>query len=690
MSEFCVLKENKMFMICDSAGNIKEAKDTKHGIYYNDTRMVSYYELGFGEFEMKMLDASYAKNYQHVQFYTNNSYESENGIEVPQNAIDIKKERCINDAFIEKVTITNNNKLPVQLTLYLDIKLDFEDIFEIRGDVEKPKRNVVHNKVKNGYEFHYKGLDGKTQTTYVVFNGLPFVEVNGRYFFEISLEPKASEQVQIAVGPEQIQNVKFDCQIEKLQSKYKEWKEENTVIQTDNEAVNSILEQSIGDLRLLLMENDGNKFYAAGIPWFVTLFGRDSILASLYSLAFNPDIAKSTLRLLSYYQGKEVNVKREEQPGKIIHELRLSELPNIGIVPFGEYYGSIDSTLLYLILAESHFNWTGDVEFIKEIEYSLRVAIKWIDTYGDMDKDGYLEYVRSTESGLINQGWKDSRDCLVFKDGIAAQAPIALCEVQGYIYHAKKHISRIFKVLGDEELSEKLYNQAEKLKEKFNKEFWMEEESFFALALDKDKRQIDSTTSNVGQCLFSGIINEEKIDLVTEKLMSEEMFSGWGIRTLSTDNAAYNPISYHNGSVWPHDTSLIAFGLGAVEKSEECLKIAQGIFEAAKHFNNRLPELFCGFSKKERDIPVSYPVSCKPQAWAAASPLLLMQSVLGIYPDAYNNRVCIKPRLNNDITIKKVTVKNLRVGDSIIDIKIDGSDFEVLNVQGTIKIVDYR
>lgn len=452
-----------------------------------------------------------------------------------------------------------------------------------------------------------------------------------------------------------------------LAQQYHDWRGTATQIRTSNAIFNAVLQQSLNDLRTLWNADDAGGSLAAGTPWFDTLFGRDSVIASLQMLAFNPAIARQTVRTLAAMQGKEMNEWRDEEPGKILHEVRHGEMARMGEVPFEGYYGSIDSTPLFLLLLAEYWAWTADNQLVRELMPSIRAALDWVGSYGDRDGDGYLEYKRRSEKGLLNQGWKDSGDAIVRRNGGLAQQPLALVEVQAYLYAALHGLAPIMAANRNPRLSAQLAKQAETLKTLVNKDFWMDE-GFYALALDGHKRQVDSITSNPGHLLFAGIVPPRRAALVSGRLLAPDLFSGWGIRTLSTDSPRFNPLGYHLGTVWPHDNSITAMGFKKYGREIELLELATALFDAACAFEYyRLPELFCGASRSVHNSPVPYPIACRPQAWAAGTIPFLLQATLGLCPDANQNELFIvRPNLPH--WLDEVHVNNLRVGKSTVEL----------------------
>jgi glycogen debranching enzyme len=445
------------------------------------------------------------------------------------------------------------------------------------------------------------------------------------------------------------------------------------------------------DLHMLKTSLLGDEFFAAGLPWFATLFGRDCLVTSLQTLAHGSHIAADTLRLLATYQGNQVNEWRDEQPGKILHELRLGELARVGKIPHTPYYGTIDATPLFLVLISRHASWTGDLSLFQELRSHVERALEWIDRYGDAAGDGYLSYLSNTKEGLINQGWKDSGDAIVTADGRFAQPPVALVEAQGYVYDAKMSIAALYDRVGERERAATLRKEATQLKARFNQDFWLEAEGFYALALESGKRPCRVISSNPGHALWSGIVDLDRAGRVVDRLMKPDLFNGWGIRTLSTRERRYNPMGYHLGTVWPHENSLIAAGCRRYGFDEAASRIFVGLLEAAIEFEDyRLPELFTGFAREEYGIPVRYPVACHPQAWAAGSVPFLVETSLGLVPDGFENRLrVVQPDLPDFIRL--VEIRRLQIGKGSVDLRFrrrsdESLDVEVLHVTGSVAV----
>ena len=469
----------------------------------------------------------------------------------------------------------------------------------------------------------------------------------------------------------------FDKAVNYMRLSYWNWDKQSTEFATDNEDFDHMLRRSKSDLRVLSEPVAEGYFPSAGIPWYACPFGRDSIITSLQTLAFNPLIAVGTLHTLARYQGEREDPSREEQPGKILHELRTGEMARLGLVPHTPYYGSVDATPLFIYLFAEVMRWLNDDALYRSLLPNVMRALAWIDTYSDMDGDGFVEYVGSTlRGGIRNQVWKDSGDSIQFPDGTLAETPVAAVEVQAYVYAAKKGLSELFRRKGEQlELADRLAREAETLRTRFNETFWMPDLGFFTQGLDSHKRPVPTISSNPSHCLWCGIVDDEKARLTVERMLQPDMVSGWGIRTISDATPSYNPMSYHNGSIWPHDNSLAVAGFKRYGYHDETNKIVTQIAEAAQYFRYyRLPELYCGFTRDTvyNAGPSEYPVSCSPQAWAAAAPILMLQSMLGLQADAAAGYVRLSPRLPEWLTT--VRISNLRVGDQRVDLAIDKHD----------------
>jgi glycogen debranching enzyme len=512
--------------------------------------------------------------------------------------------------------------------------------------------------------------------------------------YEITMFPKACDFINIAVAFEVGNNkpeiLDYDDAYHLLLKYLGKMKENISEIFTSNEQFNEWLYRSKSDMAIMISETEHGLYPYAGVPWYSTPFGRDGIITAWECLWVNPDLTKGVLKYLADTQAKNFNDFQDAEPGKIFHEKRDGEMAELGEIPFKLYYGTIDATPLFIGLAGAYYERTGDLGTIRQIWPNIEAALEWIDKYGDLDGDGFVEYQKKSEKGLINQGWKDSHDSIFHEDGSMAKGPIALCEVQGYVYDAKMKAAMLAHELDKFEQAESLYKQAQELKEKFIKAFWSKEKNTFVIALDGEKRQCNVNSSNAGHCLFSGIVSEKDSEKIASTLLNEKMYSGWGIRTIAMDESLYNPMSYHNGSIWPHDNAMIAYGLSLYGHKEEVHKIIEAMFDVTTFVDaQRLPELFCGFEKRKNEGPTAYPVACSPQAWAVASVYMLLQACLGIKIEAKKNTIYFYNPTLPDF-LDEITITNLRVNGSSVVLqirKILGEiNIQVLHRVGDVKV----
>jgi glycogen debranching enzyme len=699
-SKTLAVKEGETFLYSDLEGNLDHGGDYGLGLYSKDTRFLSHFRMTVSGRDPVLLSSSSERAYMSYVDLTNPDLYEGDVLTVPQQTLNIRRIRAINGRLFERVRVKNYNAFAVSIDLEFVFGADFADIFEVRGMLQEQHAPPEDPALVDGrVEFGVDGLDRVRRITRVAFGAQPdSLTTSGRLvtaIFRVHLGPYQTKLVGMTIEPVigdvEPPGADFDVAVHELRRSYEEWERESTQIVTDNELFNQLLDRSLRDLRALYTQTGGGNVLAAGIPWYVTVFGRDALIASHQLLMVNPRPAREALELLAAHQGTEVNDWRDEQPGKILHEVRQGELAGAGVVPHTPYFGSVDSTPWFVLLYAQHLRWTGDLAFAEHLLPAVESALTWIDRYGDLDGDGFVEYLSRSPRGIRNQGWKDSHDSMVHADGRIAEPPIALSEVQGYVYLAKTRMADVYRVLGRIEDSHRLQDQADLLKLRFNEAFWMEDEKYFAAALDADKRQIRTVMSNPGHGLYCDIVDEEKAVALAKRLLAPDMFSGWGIRTMSKAAAAYNPMSYHNGSVWPHDNALIAAGLKRYGFARSTNRVATALFDAAIQADYlRLPELFCGFTRRTPNRPVSYPVACSPQAWAAGSPFLMLQALLGISARAHENLLTVnKPHLPT--WLNTVEVRNLAVGDSRISLvfRREGeiTSFSLLSREGDLRVV---
>lgn len=729
-----VLKHGNLYLLSDPFGDIHP--DSRGlGLYDLDTRVLSCAVLRINGVRPTLLRAQSAASHVATIQLTNPELRRDPGIKqaveeaTARRAISVMRRRWIAGGLAERIEVTNYSSSRQEVRLDLELDADAADIFEVRGRIRPRRGAFLPTQVTDEQvTFAYEGLDGLIRRTVVSCSPGEIVasehkagdgaggEGSVRITWTVDIEPGGRQsvfwQVATALAPGESDARPAEATPARLarsvtagakdgigepaaaDAEYGSWTERCAQIRSDGELLDLAVNRSIADLRLL--RNDGpmhgEHYVAAGIPWFTTLFGRDSIITSLEILPFMPDVARETLKVLADWQATEVDPERDMEPGKILHELRVGELARTGELPHRPYYGSVDATPLWLVLLEETYRWTGDLDFVRSLWPNALAALNWIDAYGDRDGDGFVEYERGAAWGLLNQGWKDSGDAIRHVDGELGLAPIALVEVQGYVYDAKRRLSSLAAVLGDEDLSRRLAREADELYRRFNEAFWSDEVGFYAIALDRKKRPVLTITSNPGHALWSGIVAPERVDQVVEKLLDPSMECGWGIRTYASGQPGFNPVGYHTGSVWPHDNALIAAGMKRMGRHDAADRVASRIFEAAQRSPDfRLPELFCGFERGLSDLPVPYPVACSPQAWSAATPLSLLQTMLGMHADAAHDRLELnRPHL--PAWLGKVTVHGLRVGEREVDLLFhrwrgNTTSAEVLRRDGPLELV---
>ncbi|MDL1956740.1 MAG: amylo-alpha-1,6-glucosidase [Candidatus Desulfofervidus auxilii] len=676
-----ILKQGDSFAIFNHYGNIEQSGLGEQGIYHRGTRYISRLEFFICNTKPFFLSSGVREdNILLTVDLTNPDIIIDNNLFLSRGSLHIFRSKFLFEgSYYERIKIQNFAPFNINLPIFIAFDADFADIFEVRG-VKRKKRGERLKAIIKGDAIilGYKGLDGVFRQTNIAFYPSPSEIFPSQVKFHLNLAPKETATLFLTINCIESgasQSLSYEDALLRTKKVLKELRERTCVIFTSNEQFNAWLNRSFSDIFMMLTETPFGLYPYAGIPWFNTIFGRDGIITALECLWINPDIAKGVLNYLAYTQAKEEIPEKDAQPGKIVHEIRKGEMAATGEIPFDYYYGSVDTTPLFIILAGAYYERTGDKEFIKNLWPHIELALNWIDTYGDLDKDSFIEYLPSV-NGLVNKGWKDSHDSVFHANGNLAKPPIALVEVQGYVYSAKRKAACLAKILGKEKMSKKLLREAESLKRKFNDIFWCNEINSYALALDGDKCPCKVRTSNAGHALFSGIAKEGYAKRLVRTLFEDHLFSGWGIRTVSSLERAYNPISYHNGSVWPHDNAIIAYGLSRYGFKEDVLKIIKGLFEASTFFGlHRLPELFCGFPRRTDEGPTHYPVACNPQTWSAAAVFFLLQACLGIVFE--EKKLCFyRPILPS--FLEEIYLENLRVGDSFIHLYLKRYENDVV------------
>ena len=673
------------FGIFDRWGDIKQFGTCVQGIYHQGTRFISDMELELNHYRPMLLSSNIKNENEMLSVdLTNPDISNEQDIVIPKGTLHISRSKFLQDGTChELIILFNYGSHSYETELEITFDADFRDIFEVRGMERKQrgKQQIPVITSNNHVMLSYKGLDNIERQTNLHFDPVPATIKENRVVYKITLAPKEAYSINctsaFSVYANPVIFEPYSIAFNKIKTGMEKSKEMVAEIYTDNEQFNNWINRSKNDLLSLLVQTPYGSYPYAGVPWYNTVFGRDGTFTALETLWVAPNIAKGVLLYQANRQAKELKPLQDAEPGKILHEIRSGEMAETGEIPFKLYYGSIDTTPLFIVLAGQYLKRTDDLITIRDIWDNILLALDWIKKYGDMDGDGFVEYQRKAESGLANQGWKDSHDSISHENGDLASFPIALCEVQGYVYDAKQEAAYIAQRLGYYEMAERLLKEAEELKQHFNEVFWDESLGSYILALDGDKQPCRVISSNVGHLLYSGIATQERAARIANLLMHDDMFNGWGIRTLSSKSARFNPMSYHNGSVWPHDTAITAYGFARYGMMAQALRLMQGLFDASLFIElQRLPELFCGFPFRRGEAPTAYPVACSPQAWSVAAVFLLLQASLRITFDGHNKRLTLyKPMLPDYLT--RIRISNLRFGDEIFELDMVKYDHDL-------------
>jgi glycogen debranching enzyme len=712
--ERTVLKEGQLFVVADRDGDIKALNLEGQGLYYRDRRHLSLFEMAVNGTRLTLLSSTGELNFMsNLQFSNDLLLGSDGRLLAEPRTISITRQRFVAGSLHERVDLLNYNPHPITLVVRFTCGSDFRDMFDVRdfdldGDGEADEVEPIQV-TPTGVVLGYRGRGGARRRTYVVFDPPPeHIEIVNATLkrlsraeaphldqrdegtvvppiaamqFEIELLPRVQRSISLSVTPEaeegatpsppgSIRTAVLDAAADAIRESYAEWRSSSTRIETDNELFDLLLNRAALDVRLLVDSFDGNLVPTAGIPWFAVPFGRDSLIVSMQTLSLQPALAAGTLRFLARYQARQVNPARGEAPGKILHEVR----PGVsGAVQDSIFYGSIDSTPLFLVALGEYVNWTDDQALARELLPNAEAALEWMATYGDADGDGFLECTRYPSHGLGDQGWKDSPDSMNHVDGQPAEQPVALAEVQAYAFAAHRSMARIYRGLGDAENERAQRAAADRIRALFLERFSMEDADgrYWAMGIDARGRRIETVTTNPGHALWTGLLAGPEASFAARRLVEDDMLSGWGIRTLSARSGTYNPMSYHNGSVWPHDNALIALGLKRAGEDTSARRVASQIFEAGLLFPaSRLPELWCGFARDVRhnSAPGQYPVGCSPQGWAAGSAFMLLQALLGLEVDAAARVVRLRPSLPE--WLGHISLRELRVADRQVDLDV--------------------
>ncbi len=633
--------QGSAFVVSDRMGDVTSAIGNPNGLFYRDMRHLSRWQLRLNGRELDALSAE-SLEYDEAVFYL----VEPTGTIYRNPAMSLIRRREVADGLREHLELTNHGLKSVDAEITLLFDADFADLFEVKDDLTKTGQ-LYRQREHNGVTLGYVRGDFRRET-YIHARDAFFTEQS--LTFRVSLEPREtwSQTVYVTVGTARDEPLPQRVHRPDMPASLQEWVAAAPKVDTDWHELRQVYRRSLIDLAALRFYPESvpdASLPAAGLPWFMALFGRDSLITSYQAIPFVPELARTTLLALGAHQATEWNDFRDSEPGKILHELRHGELAHFGERPHSPYFGSADATPLFLVVLDEYERWTGDLDTVRRLEGPARAALGWVEQHGDLDGDGYIEYrTRNPLTGLANQCWKDSDNSIVYPDGTLAALPRACCEIQGYGYDARVRTARLAReVWGDPDLADRLEKDAITLKANFDRDFWLPDVGFYALALDGANQPVPTLTSNIGHLLWSGIVADERVEAVVGHLMSERMFSGWGVRTLAEGQPVYNPIEYHNGTVWPHDTAFIAAGLARYGRRQEANRLAVALLEAAGHFAFRLPEAFAGYPRSMTRVPVEYPSACSPQAWASGAPLLLMRIMLGLEPTA--NALTVRPHL---------------------------------------------
>jgi glycogen debranching enzyme len=696
-----VLKHGDTFGVFDHFGDVKQVGMGEEGLFHEGTRYLSGLLLCLGTCRPLFLSSTVKIDNDLLAVdLTNPDVFEDSRLLIPRGTLHLFRSKLLwQGTCYESILIKNYGLTPVATSLNIHFEADFADIFEVRGTHRKRRGRTREPAVAaGGVTLAYEGLDGVVRRTEMRFAPAPAALDAAEARFDVTLRPHDEVTIHVTVACERddatVPALTYDQALAAVTGARETADARVCSIRTTNDEFNELVNRTVSDLHMMITETVEGPYPYAGVPWFSTPFGRDGIITALECLWLNPGLARGVLAYLAATQATTVSPEQDAEPGKILHETRRGEMAALGEIPFGRYYGSVDSTPLFLMLAGAYYGRTGDLPFLVSLWPHLELALKWIDTYGDPDRDGFVEYKRLSPNGLVQQGWKDSSDSVFHADGTLAEGPIALCEVQGYVFAAKRAMADLCVARNWNNQADDLLNQAWSLQEKFEQAFWCDDLGTYALALDGAKRPCRVRASNAGHCLFAGIATRDRARRTAETLLSPPCFSGWGVRTVATTEIRFNPMSYHNGSIWPHDNALVAAGMARYGLTDAAVEVLTRIVDASAYMDlRRLPELFCGFNRRRGEGPTLYPVACSPQAWAAASVFLLLQSALGLQIDGPRGRISFDYPLLPEF-LPEMQILNLRVGSATVDLLLRRSGHDVgvnvLRREGKVEIVTVK
>ena len=679
-----VLKYGRLFFVFDRLGDVQTSGLGEEGLFFDGTRYLSELSLRLWNARPLLLSSTVAaNNFLFTADLANLDVSLDEAIAIHRGTLHLVRSRFLwNETCFEKLLFVNHGLEDLEIPVRIGFDADFADIFEVRGNTrERRGRRLEEEFKKQSVVLAYEGLDRVVRRTSIQSDITPARILSSGMEFELIVHPKQRVSLEIEVNCDQEQSKGFVGYTEALSSASSELAalgRSFPQITCPNSRFCDWLARSTSDLQMMIAGNPERYYPYAGVPWFSTVFGRDGIVTALQTLWLNPDIARGVLEFLASTQADKSDPVVDSEPGKILHELRRSEMAVLGEVPFGRYYGSVDATPLFIVLAGAYFERTADRPMLERLWPHVERALMWIDEFGDVDGDGFVEYARHSSKGLVQQGWKDSNDSVFYADGRIAEPPIALCEVQGYAYAAKLAAARMSHVLGDVNRSCELEVQAESLRTHFEEQFWCDDLGMYALALDGRKRPCRVRSSNAGHCLFTGIANPQRARKVAENLVGTDFYTGWGIRTIAASEARYNPLSYHNGSIWPHDNSIIAAGMAKYGFKDLAGQVLLALLDLSSEVElHRIPELFCGLTRRPAEGPTLYPVACSPQAWASGAPFMILGACMGISVSAEHERIVFdRPYLPDGIP--QLSIRNLRCGKVVADLLLERRGDSVL------------
>ena len=670
-----VLKHDETCGLFNDFIDIDATARPEEGLYHGGTRFLSRLTLMLmGGRPVLLSSAVHRDNLLMSADLSNPDVYLEGRLVLPRESLHLYRSKLIwRGVCHERIHVRNFTQAPLDISLGIAFAADYADIFELRGQ-RRPKRGrMLEPLIGTGFaELAYEGLDGIVRRTRLECSPPPRAVSGSQMRLEMHLDGRSEQVVCLDItcqtASTRAQPLSYDSALAEAAQSRADGERFRCSIDTSNRQLNAWLTRSAADVNMLLTSTPVGLYPYAGVPWFDTPFGRDGIITALECLWLSPNIARGVLSFLAQTQARNSNAEQDAEPGKILHEARSGEMAALGEIPFARYYGSIDATPLFIMLAGAYYRRTADISFIESIWPNVKAALEWIDRYGDADGDGFVEYHRRSANGLVQQGWKDSHDSVFHADGRLAEGPIALCEVQGYVYTARLAGAELATVLGHHDIARTQADEARSLRERFERRFWCAEMGVYALALDGEKHPCRVRASNTGHCLYTGIAAEEHVEALLKSLSEDTFSSGWGVRTVADCEVRYNPMSYHNGSIWPHDNALIAAGMTQLAEKNLAMRILTAQLDASTYFeSSRLPELFCGFRRREGKAPTGYPVACSPQAWAAASVFMLLQACLGVTIDAAGSRIIFKhPHL--PVCLDHLSIRDLTIGDASIDV----------------------